>query len=201
MIVIVRHAQSEGNKNRSIHQTIPDHRVKLTTEGQAQALEAGKRLRALLKPDDTLRFYTSPYRRTRETTQGILESLTSDDPEPSPFPRHKISVLEEPRLREQDFGNFQPCSAAMERMWQERADYGHFVGGAVSVCASEIQLKLPKFYRIPDGESAADAYDRVSGFHETLYRSFQQDDFPNVTVLGEFGKAQYSICAVTDNPK
>lgn len=128
MIVIVRHAQSEGNKNRSIHQTVPDHRVKLTAEGHSQALEAGKRLRSLLKPEDSVRFYTSPYRRTRETTEGILQSLTSDDPEPSPFPRHKIAVYEEPRLREQDFGNFQPCSAAMERMWQERADYGHFVG-------------------------------------------------------------------------
>jgi len=134
MIVIIRHAQSEGNKNRSIHQTVPDHRVKLTAEGHAQALEAGKRLRSLLKPEDSVRFYTSPYTRTRETTQGILQSLTSDDPDPSPFPRRKIAVFEEPRLREQDFGNFQPCSAAMERMWQERADYGHFVSSPHGIC-------------------------------------------------------------------
>jgi broad specificity phosphatase PhoE len=123
----------------------------------------------MLLPTDTLQIYTSPYRRTRETTEGILESLTSDDPEPSPFPRDKIKVWEEPRLREQDFGNFQPCSAAMERMWQERADYGHF------------------FYRIPDGESAADAYDRVSGFNETLWRQFGEEDFASVCVLVTHG--------------
>ncbi|EEH39728.2 phosphoglycerate mutase family domain-containing protein [Paracoccidioides lutzii Pb01] len=169
MIILIRHAQSEGNKNREIHQSIPDHRVKLTPEGQKQALEAGRRLRTLLRPDDTLHFFTSPYRRTRETTEGILTSLTSNDPSPSPFPRDSIKVYEEPRLREQDFGNFQPCSAEMERMWQERADYGHF------------------FYRIPNGESAADAYDRVSGFNESLWRLFGEDDFASVCVLVTHG--------------
>jgi broad specificity phosphatase PhoE len=51
-------------------------------------------------------------------------------------------------------------------MWQERADYGHF------------------FYRIPNGESAADAYDRVSGFNESLWRQFGENDFASVCVLG-----------------
>jgi hypothetical protein len=57
----------------------------------------------------------------------------------------------------------------MERMWQERADYGHF------------------FYRIPDGESAADAYDRVSGFNESMWRQFGEADFPSVCVLVTHG--------------
>ena len=99
----------------------------------------------------------------------MLQSLTSDDPEPSPFPRHTIKVFEEPRLREQDFGNFQPSSAEMTKMWHERAEYGHF------------------FYRIPSGESAADAYDRVSGFNESLWRSFKEDDFASVCVLVTHG--------------
>lgn len=169
LIILIRHGQSEGNKNKDIHQTIPDHRVKLTSEGWNQAHDAGRRLRKLLRPDDTLQIFTSPYRRTRETTEGILSTLTSDDPGPSPFRRSSIKVYEEPRLREQDFGNFQPCSAEMERMWQERADYGHF------------------FYRIPNGESAADAYDRVSGFNESLWRQFGEDDFASVCVLVTHG--------------
>jgi len=57
----------------------------------------------------------------------------------------------------------------MERMWQERADYGHF------------------FYRIPNGESAADAYDRISGFNESLWRQFAEEDFPSVCVLVTHG--------------
>ncbi|KAL1901457.1 hypothetical protein Sste5346_001862 [Sporothrix stenoceras] len=169
LLIIVRHGQSEGNKNRDIHQTVPDHRVRLTSEGWQQAYDAGRRLRTLLRADDTIQFFTSPYRRTRETTEGILQTLTSDNPEPSPFKRNNIKVYEEPRLREQDFGNFQPCSAEMERMWQERADYGHF------------------FYRIPNGESAADAYDRVSGFNESLWRQFGEEDFPSVCVLVTHG--------------
>lgn len=169
MIILIRHGQSEGNKNRDIHQFVPDHRVRLTPNGHSQAEEAGHRLRSLLKADDKIMFFTSPYRRTRETTEGILKTLTGDDPTPSPFLRHQIKVYEEPRLREQDFGNFQPCSAEMERMWQERADYGHF------------------FYRIPNGESAADAYDRISGFNESLWRQFGEDDFPSVCVLVTHG--------------
>lgn len=54
-------------------------------------------------------------------------------------------------------------------MWHERAAYGHF------------------FYRIPNGESAADAYDRVSGFNESIWRQFAEDDFPSVLVLVTHG--------------
>ncbi|KAI5302063.1 hypothetical protein KEM56_001071 [Ascosphaera pollenicola] len=169
MIILIRHGHSEGNKNRAIHQTVPDHRVRLTPEGWRQAREAGRKLRALLHSDDTLHFFTSPYRRTRETTEGILESLTSKEPGPSPFPRDTIKVYEEPRLREQDFGNFQPGSDEMERIWRERAAYGHF------------------FYRIPQGESAADAYDRVSGFNESLWRLFGEEDFASVCILVTHG--------------
>ncbi|KAL8973052.1 MAG: hypothetical protein Q9197_002513 [Variospora fuerteventurae] len=178
MIILIRHAQSEGNKNREIHQTVPDHRVKLTAEGWKQAEAAGLKLRSLLRPDDTLHFFTSPYRRTRETTEGILNALTSSNPAPSPFPRHAIKVYEEPRLREQDFGNFQPGSQEMARMWSERAEYGE---------SNLMLIQGHFFYRIPNGESAADAYDRVSGFNDTLWRSFGDDDFASVCVLVTHG--------------
>lgn len=39
MIILIRHAQSEGNKNREIHQLIPDHRVKLTDLGWNQVIQ------------------------------------------------------------------------------------------------------------------------------------------------------------------
>lgn len=195
MIILIRHAQSEGNKNREIHQTVPDHRVKLTAEGWKQAEAAGLKLRSLLRPDDTLHFFTSPYRRTRETTEGILSALTSSNPAPSPFPRHAIKVYEEPRLREQDFGNFQPGSQEMTRMWSERAEYVRvqlFWRSNIFHLPSrrESNLMLIQghfFYRIPNGESAADAYDRVSGFNDTLWRSFGDDDFASVCVLVTHG--------------
>ncbi len=66
--------------------------MKLTPDGWQQAHDAGRRLRAMLRADDTLHFFTSPYRRTRETTEGILETLTADDTGPSPFKRNNIKV-------------------------------------------------------------------------------------------------------------
>ncbi|KAI5840626.1 histidine phosphatase superfamily [Tricharina praecox] len=165
LIILCRHAQSVGNENRTIHQTVPDHRVPLTAVGQEQALAAGDKLARLLRPSDTLQMITSPYTRTRETTLGILSSPALKEHPNS----GSIRVYEEPRIREQDFGNFQPCQAEMARMWHERAAYGHF------------------FYRIPNGESAADAYDRVSGFNESLWRQFAEEDFPSVLVLVTHG--------------
>lgn len=72
-------------------------------------------------------------------------------------------------MREQDFGNFQSTTEEMEKIWEERAHYGHF------------------FYRIPHGESAADVYDRISSFNESLFRQFQNPDFPNILVLVTHG--------------
>lgn len=78
-------------------------------------------------------------------------------------------VSEEPRMREQDFGNFQSTPEEMDKIWEQRAHYGHF------------------FYRIPHGESAADVYDRIASFNETLFRQFSLESFPNVLVLVTHG--------------
>jgi bisphosphoglycerate-dependent phosphoglycerate mutase len=136
----------KGNKNREIHQSTPDHRVPLTTEGWQQAHEAGRKLRTLLRPTDTVHFFVSPYLRTRQTAEGMLAELASDDPTPSPFPRHTIKVYEEPRLREQDFGNFQPDAAEMSRMWQERANYGH--------CMKILAINLFKGRKLTSSQSS-----------------------------------------------
>ncbi|KAK5938584.1 hypothetical protein PMZ80_008773 [Knufia obscura] len=169
LIIIIRHAQSEGNKDKAIHQNTPDHKVALTPEGQEQARQAGEKLRSLLREDDSLHFFISPYKRTRQTTEGILTTLCSNDPVPSPFQRHHIKVYEEPRIREQDFGNYQPGGDEVERLWRERASYGHF------------------FYRIPNGESGADVYDRVSSFNGSLWRRFNEDQMASVAVIVTHG--------------
>ncbi|CUS21478.1 LAQU0S03e03510g1_1 [Lachancea quebecensis] len=155
--------------------------------------------------DSNIVFYTSPYRRTRETLRGMLDVLDeynerncgvsareNDGYQPSvknrlahwqcpEFPhgfyentesRDLIASLnrtaarktyvhyrvkDEPRIREQDFGNFQELSS-MRDVMSTRANYGHF------------------FFRFPQGESAADVYDRCSSFQETLFRHFNQPD-------------------------
>lgn len=71
---------------------------------------------------------------------------------------------EDPRLREQEFkGTFQ--DAVMEDSKKERHEYGSF------------------FFRFPNGESAADVYDRVSIFMDTLWRDFSTYDLSNTAVV------------------
>lgn len=120
-----------------------------------EKVEDGKNPRSIL-------FYTSPYERARQTCKGIIEGIKD-------LEGVEYKVNEEPRMREQDFGNFQSTPEEMESIWEQRAFYGHF------------------FYRIPHGESAADVYDRVSSFNETLFRQFLRDSFPNVLVLVTHG--------------
>lgn len=157
----MRHGESKGNADKSVNQYIPNHKVPLTEDGHRQAHEAGIQLKEYLKEDDSICFYTSPYLRTRQTMAGIMEEIEDLG--------LKQRVYEEPRMREQDFGNFQGTPEEMKEIWIERARYGHF------------------FYRIPHGESAADVYDRCSSFNETLFRQFSRDDFPSVLVLVTHG--------------
>ncbi len=174
-ILLVRHGESEGNCDKQVNRFTSNHKVALTAKGHEQALEAGKVFNEFLSQkcfDDaktngctnnprSILFYTSPYLRARQTCNNIIKGITAPDV------THK--VYEEPRMREQDFGNFQSTPEEMEQIWEERAHYGHF------------------FYRIPHGESAADVYDRIASFNESLFRQFQQPDFPNILVLVTHG--------------
>ncbi|XP_057449992.1 phosphoglycerate mutase-like protein AT74H [Lotus japonicus] len=144
-IILVRHGESEGNVDETVYTRVPDPKIGLTDRGKAQAEECGYRIKKMIEEDAEdhnwqLYFYVSPYRRALETLKSLAR----------PFDRSRIAGFrEEPRIREQDFGNFQN----REKMRVEKAArqlYGRF------------------FYRFPDGESAADVYDRITGFRETL---------------------------------
>lgn len=164
-IILIRHGQSMANVDRTLHATIADHKIPLTEEGVKQAREAGTKLFHELYRNDTqpptIQFYTSPYCRTRQTFQGILESLVA------------LGVVsyrnyEDPRLREQDFGNYRPAGA-YEDIEYERDTFGTF------------------FYRIPGGESGADVFDRISGAMDTMHRDFRKDDFPDNMIVVSHG--------------
>ncbi|KAJ1257566.1 hypothetical protein BS78_10G006100 [Paspalum vaginatum] len=143
-IVLLRHGESEGNVDEAAYTRVPDPQIGLTAKGWRDADDCGRRLRDLFSADGSddwkAYFYVSPYRRTLQTLRGVGRT----------FETHRIAgVREEPRLREQDFGNFQD----REKMRVEK----------------EIRLRYGRFfYRFPDGESAADVYDRITGFRETL---------------------------------
>ena len=100
-VVLVRHGESEGNVDLDIYRTKPDAARRLTPKGRAQAVEAGKKLKADIG-DSKVHFIVSPYTRTRETLHGILQAF--DDPS------QINAIVEDPRIREQEFGMYQVCA-------------------------------------------------------------------------------------------
>ncbi|XP_077219181.1 phosphoglycerate mutase-like protein AT74 [Tasmannia lanceolata] len=148
-IILARHGESQGNLDNSAYTTTPDYRIPLTPLGLQQARLAGQGIRNVVSncPNWKLYFYVSPYQRTRSTLCEIGKSFSR---------RRIIGVREECRIREQDFGNFQ-VEERMKVIKETRERFGRF------------------FFRFPEGESAADVFDRVSSFLESLWRDIDMN--------------------------
>ncbi|GAA1156860.1 histidine phosphatase family protein [Streptomyces hebeiensis] len=161
-IVLVRHGESEGNADDSVYEREPDHALRLTGKGRRQAERTGTRLRELFGRE-RVSVYVSPYRRAHETLRAFAL-----DPE-------LVRVREEPRLREQDWGNWQDREdVRLQKAYRDA--YGHF------------------FYRFAQGESGADVYDRVSAFLESLHRSFGEPGAPENVLLVTHGLTMRLFC-------
>ncbi|MFT5194934.1 MAG: broad specificity phosphatase PhoE [Cellvibrionaceae bacterium] len=153
-IILVRHGESEGNIDKSVYEHMPDYTLNLTKKGHQQAADAGQEIAKIIG-SEKIQAYVSPYYRTRQTFDGIAKAITPNLNE----------VIEDPRIREQEYGHLRPLEEGQE-IKQERRDYGKF------------------YFRIPDGESGADVFDRISTFLETLHRAFNRPDFPpNVLIV------------------
>jgi broad specificity phosphatase PhoE len=165
-IILIRHGESAGNIDETLYARVPDHLVPLTERGKQQARAAAVELKQYVT--GPISFFVSPYERSVQLILLVVINLIC-------LPRRTrgtyrelravlgascriASVREEPRLREQEFGNFQDPTVQGHINNQRRA-YGRF------------------FYRVPSGESGADVYDRVSTFFDTLFRSFKRRDF------------------------
>ncbi|KAH0722490.1 hypothetical protein KY290_005140 [Solanum tuberosum] len=130
----------------------PDYRIPLTPKGIDQAKDAGSRIFDIVSDNGSednwkVYFYVSPYVRARSTLREIGRAFSR---------RRVLGVREECRIREQDFGNFQVADR-MKVIKETRERFGRF------------------FYRFPEGESAADVYDRVSSFLESLWRDIDMN--------------------------
>ena len=156
-IILIRHGQSVGNDDKSVYAHIPDNRIPLTQLGMQQAEDGGDKLKRLVQ-DESVLFYVSPFLRSKQTFDGIVRS----------FPREQYRVREDPRIREQEWGNLQDPTS-MERILAERSHVGRF------------------YYRFSDGESGADVFDRVSSFMESLFRELMQDSPAQNVVLISHG--------------
>jgi len=156
-IILIRHGESEGNLNSSLYKTTPDYALKLTQKGVSQAKQAGKEIKSLIG-DESIYVYLSPFFRTRETFEHIRE-LISDN---------LTKAIEDPRIREQDWGHLRHPDDN-KKIMKARDEFGTF------------------YYRIPDGESGADVYDRVTTFLDTMYRDFEKHNYPENTLIVSHG--------------
>lgn len=153
-IILIRHAESEGNLDKSKYETVQDFALKLTSTGVEQAKLAGKQIKSIIG-DESVYVYLSPFFRTRETFENIREIIENNI----------VKTIEDPRIREQDWGHLRH-PADNKEISKERDDFSTF------------------YYRIPDGESGADVFDRISNFLDTLHRDFEKEDFPkNVLIV------------------
>lgn len=150
-LIFLRHGESKGNLDSRAYSTTPDNAMPLAPAGWEQAIETGRKLRDLVG-DESICFFLSPYRRTKETFQGIKEG--------GKFLEEKTDqyhVVEDMNLREQEFGNFQDPEQICKDM-HIRNSFGRF------------------WFRFANGESGADVYGRISLFLGTLFRSMDNSN-------------------------
>ncbi|XP_047983234.1 phosphoglycerate mutase-like protein AT74H [Salvia hispanica] len=155
-IILVRHGESEVNEDEGVLEHVPNHKIKLIKKGAEQARATGRMIKEIVSEGEAWKvlFYVSPSNRTRETMEEIISRGRT-------FEKNRIvGVREECRLREQHFGNFQDLEER-RKIKRSRVRYGKF------------------FYRVPEGESSADVYDRVSSFLEGLWRDMESNKFSN----------------------
>ena len=156
-IILVRHGESEGNADRYNYETIPDYALNLTQNGRSQAISAGREISELIG-SESVYAYVSPYYRTRQTYAGI-QSVIGDN---------ILTSIEDPRIRELDWGHLRHPDDN-EEIIRERNQFSTF------------------YYRIKDGQSGADVFDRVSTFLETIYRDFSRPDYPDNSLIVTHG--------------
>lgn len=168
-----------GNVDESVYTRVADPKIGLTDKGKAQAEAVGWKIREMIEKDGAddwkVYFYVSPYKRTLETLRNLGRA----------FERSRIAGMrEETRLREQDFGKQilssscvakHSCSkpASIQLSFLNRFHFhlkGNFQDREKMRVEKQMRIMYGRFfYRFPDGESAADVYDRITGISSLSY--------------------------------
>eukprot|EP00521_Asterionellopsis_glacialis_P014152 CAMPEP_0195297788 /NCGR_PEP_ID=MMETSP0707-20130614/22152_1 /TAXON_ID=33640 /ORGANISM="Asterionellopsis glacialis, Strain CCMP134" /LENGTH=226 /DNA_ID=CAMNT_0040359691 /DNA_START=356 /DNA_END=1036 /DNA_ORIENTATION=- len=130
-----------GNVDDTFYVHTADWKIPLSSKGKEQGRRAGQRLAKLLDGERCF-VYHSPYLRATETMNEMVSQLPSSS---------IIGIRPEPRIVEQQFGNFQNYEE-VQNSRDERVKFGRF------------------FYRFPSGEAGLDVYLRITSFISTLFR-------------------------------
>jgi broad specificity phosphatase PhoE len=159
-LVLVRHAESERNvakkgsvffaddESRRSVKGVPDYLIPITEDGWRQAERTGAALRERFGSFDYV--YNSGYRRTVETTEGLLRAYPEEE-------RAAMKVRQNVFIRERDSGYaYDMTTAEAEAAFPWLQEYWKTSGSF--------------FARPPGGESVAQVCERVYLFINMLFR-------------------------------
>jgi broad specificity phosphatase PhoE len=141
-IIIFRHGESEANVDDTIYGRKQDHLTELTERGIQQARDMCISIEGHIVQSSSVLLCGSPYMRRRQTSKEVQEYFMREH-------SFYMDYHEDPCIREQEWGNFFTPDDS-ERKLAERKRHSYF------------------FYRIDDGESGADVYNRMQVFRNTL---------------------------------
>jgi len=168
-ILLVRHGESMGNVDPLIHATTADHAVPLSPTGADQAREAGRALAAYYQRElgderPHVRMWVSPYKRTRQTADALMETAGSCI----------TDRVEHILLCEQQFGLF---DGVPEPELPDRfpAEFNYY----------DMQCRFGgKFWaRMPQGESRFDVAQRIHQAFGTFHRDALEHGIREIVVI------------------
>jgi 2,3-bisphosphoglycerate-dependent phosphoglycerate mutase len=168
-IFLVRHGQSLGNVDRTVHARLADHAIPLSDAGVGQARDAGEflaRYYADLPAVDerAIRIWTSPYKRARQTAEAILEQMRGMN----------VDLCEHINLCEQQFGLFDgiPDENLPQLFPSEHAHY------------AKCEAHEGRFWaRMPLGESRFDVAVRMHQAFGTFQRDAERHGIKDIVVI------------------
>ncbi len=172
-IYLVRHGESEGNLDHSVHVRKADHAIDLSPKGLRQAEITGEFLADTLSKaswggEAHSRMWYSPYLRTQKTKDGILKALKRR----GLMFRH--GCFEHQLLVEQQFGLFDGLSDdELQKLYP--AEHAHY---------EKCQKFRGRFWaRMPLGESRFDVAQRVHQAFGTFHRDSDRHGINTIVVV------------------
>jgi len=168
-IFLVRHGRSTANDDIDVYRHTADHAVPLSEEGHEQAFRAGQFLDTyfgrIFEDPNMVRLWTSPYKRTRGTADGIEANCK----------RWIKDRKEHINLCEQRFGLFDgiPDEELPIRFPEEHKHY--------KLC-EEHQGRF--WAPMPLGESRFDVAVRIHESFGTFHRDCDRHDIRNIIIVG-----------------
>lgn len=147
IMLVLRHAESLGQKHREAYKILGDNDIPLTPYGSEQAAAAGVLLSMLIGHAGlkTVQLRSSTGRRSMQTADGIFRMLPEG-----------IDIKSDTRLDKQKFGKFDGLFSAAERKAACPQEYPAF--------ETDMEERGIYYARPPEGESIHDVQLRMLPF-------------------------------------